>query len=95
MPSSVRGYELEEVWRSRKGEKDSEAVRKDPHGRKRCLPARGDNCPYALGQTMYYKRVQETNDKTSPLSTAFSDAYELEPSCTFSPQEHNKGSLII
>lgn len=95
VPSSVRGYELEEVWRSRKGEKSSQAFRKDPNWRKRCLPARGDNCPYALGHIVYYKHVRETNDKISLLSTAFSDACELEVSCALSPQEYNKDSLVI
>lgn len=47
------------------------------------------------GQARYDKQVQKTNDKTFPLSTAFSNDCELEVSCSFSPQEHHKGSLIV
>lgn len=57
-----------------------------------CTMGEKKNVLMHYGQTLYYKQVQETNDRTPPLSTAFSNACELEVSCLFSPQEHNKGT---
>ena len=73
MPSSVRGHELEEVGRSTKKRKARKPSERTLTEEKHAYLYWGgeDNCLYALGQIMYYKHVQETNNKTSPLSPAF------------------------